>query len=243
MTPAGRTGSTPPSGAQSWAAAIPVSTRPGLHAFRWKSKQWAEQALLLLNPPPSSMPCSDWTWVNGFPSCRPGLAAVSLSHALTKIEREIKNWGCFMGHPDTPLRRPVVKVLNPFPFALHKDFHLGHNIAFFIFFMCSISTNNTCTVLQLCSWKQKELVWHDMLIWQRHKYSPHKKSFQRLKYCPDYWRTPMSYLAFITHPLAVSHAHLDTKNAHPAHTNTDTGILWSASNFRSIHEHLIFNVL
>ncbi len=104
VTRAGWTDSVLPLGARSWAAAIPVSARPSLHAFRWKSKQWAEQALLSLDPPPLTVPCSARTCcVNGPPSCGPGLT-VSLSHALRKIGQEIKNWRCFMGHPDTLLR-------------------------------------------------------------------------------------------------------------------------------------------
>lgn len=105
VTPAGWMGSALPLGARSWAAAIPVSARPGLHAFRWKSKQWVEQALLSLDPPPLTVPCSAWTCcVNSPPSCGPGLT-VLLSQDLWKIMWEIKNWRCFMGYPDTLLRR------------------------------------------------------------------------------------------------------------------------------------------
>lgn len=77
VTPAGWMGSALPLGARSWAAAIPVSARPGLHAFRWKSKQWAEQALLSLDPPPLTVPCSARTCcVNGPPSCGLGLTVL-----------------------------------------------------------------------------------------------------------------------------------------------------------------------
>lgn len=131
VTPAGWMGSALPLGARSWAAAIPVSARPGLHAFRWKSKQWVEQALLSLDPPPLTVPCSAWTCcVNSPPSCGPGLT-VLLSQDLWKIMWEIKNWRCFMGYPDTLLRRNCQRA--------EPDFLW---VEVFFFFFCSTSSQN-----------------------------------------------------------------------------------------------------
>lgn len=50
-----------------------------------------------------------------------------------------------MSRPYTLLSRAVVKVLNRFPFALHKDFHLGHNIASLYkdIFLCALYPQTT----------------------------------------------------------------------------------------------------